>query len=304
MLAPRITTFETMGYLKRAALCSFLALTAAGIALTPTVVSAQPEATPLLLEEDYTPEQAYDEYMRLGYTAEQSGRYVDAATYFRYALYAVPNDREATIAYWNAYGAINDSSASASGPYSQYMEAGYDATDAGNYDYALSQFEAALEQRPGDYYATQAIRNVRTYINRGTTAESPDDVPVNYSLYVGETAYDRYMRLGYAAVQRQDFRAAQSHFRSALYERSNDRQATIAYWNAIDALKDGEFGLDSSTEISYDRYMRLGYDATERRDYERALSFFQRALEERPGDGYAAQAIRNVRTYMTSFEDQ
>jgi hypothetical protein len=50
-----------------------------------------------------------------------------------------------------------------------------------------------------------------------------------------------------------------------------------------------------STE--YDRYMRAGYAATQQRDYETALLYFKRALDERPNDSFAAQAIQNVEGY-------
>ncbi|MEN8445665.1 MAG: hypothetical protein ABG776_11705, partial [Cyanobacteria bacterium J06555_13] len=255
----------------------------------------------LSLPEPYRPEQEYDEYMRLGFASHQSGEYADAANFFRYALYAVPRDREATVAYWNAINELQSSNQDLTGRaaiYEANMEAGYDATEVSDYDAAMVYFRTALQQRPNDYYATQAIRNVHTYLNRGVNADSPSDVPLTYNVYAGETPYDRYMRLGYAAVQREDLAASITYFRSALYERKNDRQATIAYWNAVDGLRDGEFGLDTNPESVFDRYMRLGYDATTRNDYAQAVNFFERALAERPGDGYATQAIRNVRSYM------
>lgn len=49
----------------------------------------------------------------------------------------------------------------------------------------------------------------------------------------------------------------------------------------------------------YDRYMEAGYAATQKQDYETALLYFKRALDERPGDGYAQQAIQNVENYQT-----
>ncbi|GAB4380542.1 MAG: hypothetical protein Kow00121_37030 [Elainellaceae cyanobacterium] len=48
---------------------------------------------------------------------------------------------------------------------------------------------------------------------------------------------------------------------------------------------------------AYDRYMQAGYTATDQENYDRALLFFQRALDERPGDSYAQQAIENVEGY-------
>ena len=150
------------------------------------------------------------------------------------------------------------------------------------------------------------MRNVQTYLNYGDgVVEDPVLTPdfsesgETLSLYTYESAYDRYMRLGYGALQVEDFQAAISYFRSALYERPNDRTATIAYWNAVDGSRDGEAGLGSeTTESAYDRYMRLGYDATQRRNYEAAIQFFQEALVLRPGDYYATEAIENVRSYM------
>jgi hypothetical protein len=50
----------------------------------------------------------------------------------------------------------------------------------------------------------------------------------------------------------------------------------------------------------FDRYMAAGYEATQQRDYETALIYFQRALDERPNDPYAQQAIQNVEQYRTN----
>lgn len=117
-----------------------------------------------------------------------------------------------------------------------------------------------------------------------------------------ESPYDRYMRLGYAALQTEDYQIARTYFRSALEVRPYDRHATISYWNAIDMLQQQERAAagDPSPAITsdYDRYMRIGYDATEQRDYNTALINFRRALAERPGDPYASQAVRNVSTYL------
>jgi cytochrome c-type biogenesis protein CcmH/NrfG len=44
--------------------------------------------------------------------------------------------------------------------------------------------------------------------------------------------------------------------------------------------------------------MLAGYAATQQRDYPTALSYFQRALQLRPNNRYASQAISNVRGYI------
>jgi hypothetical protein len=48
--------------------------------------------------------------------------------------------------------------------YYQYMKRGYSQTAQKDYMSALTSFEIALEERPGDSYATKAIANVKNYI--------------------------------------------------------------------------------------------------------------------------------------------
>ena len=134
-----------------------------------------------------------------------------------------------------------------------------------------------------------------------TVVPTPTTTKEGIPTYGSEYAYDRYMRLGYAATQRKDNQAALSYFKLALQERPNDRYATIAYWNMVDLVK----GKNSPSakkvaETKYQRYMRIGYDATSKKKYQTALINFKRALKERPGDFYASQALRNVQTYTNN----
>ncbi|MBW4478801.1 MAG: DUF928 domain-containing protein [Tolypothrix brevis GSE-NOS-MK-07-07A] len=50
--------------------------------------------------------------------------------------------------------------------YSKYMLQGYDATKLRNYPVALNYFQQALKARPGDTYATIAINNIQSYMER------------------------------------------------------------------------------------------------------------------------------------------
>ena len=59
----------------------------------------------------------------------------------------------------------------------------------------------------------------------------------------------------------------------------------------------------SPQSSEFDRYMAAGYEATEQRDYETALLYFQRALDERPNNSYAQQAIQNVEQYRTGTSE-
>ncbi|ASC72469.1 hypothetical protein XM38_034260 [Halomicronema hongdechloris C2206] len=48
----------------------------------------------------------------------------------------------------------------------------------------------------------------------------------------------------------------------------------------------------------YTRAMEIGYAATEQGDYQTALINFRRALQARPGDRYALDALANVESYI------
>jgi hypothetical protein len=50
----------------------------------------------------------------------------------------------------------------------------------------------------------------------------------------------------------------------------------------------------------FDKYMRLGYQATARRDYRNALVFFTKANGIKPSNPYANQALANVNRYINS----
>jgi|GEM_PF-5622038 len=135
-------------------------------------------------------------------------------------------------------------------------------------------------------------------------------IPLPAASVPGESDYDRYMRLGYAASLEGSYAEARQHFRQALAAVPNDRLATIAYWNMVDAQQSQSQSTPSAQPVSqtsssseqtlsqFDYYMNRGYAANKVDDYETALSYFQQAQQIRPDNTYVRQAIRNVMTYM------
>ncbi|MBW4510880.1 MAG: DUF928 domain-containing protein [Scytonematopsis contorta HA4267-MV1] len=49
---------------------------------------------------------------------------------------------------------------------------------------------------------------------------------------------------------------------------------------------------------SFDEYMHLGYSETKKRNYRKALEYFQQAEKLKPRDSFATAAIRNVQGYI------
>lgn len=64
------------------------------------------------------------------------------------------------------------------------------------------------------------------------------------------------------------------------------------------ALAQTEAQTESEPEDAYTQAMNLGYTYSNQFDYQTALINFRRALEERPDDVYAANAIANMEYYI------
>jgi tetratricopeptide (TPR) repeat protein len=156
-----------------------------------------------------------------------------------------------------------------------------------------------------------------------TQAAPAQAIPAPAAAQPGESEYDRLMRLGYAESRVGNYALAQQYFEQALAVNPGDRMATIAYWNmenaiqktaqAAQAAQTTQASLriarvsnaaDPVTAVTpdFDRYMSAGYTATEARDYQTALQYFNAALQLRPNNPYALQAIRNVNTYIQASQ--
>jgi hypothetical protein len=67
--------------------------------------------------------------------------------------------------------------------FTSYMNQGYDAVKAKNYDSALILFRMALNERPNNSYALKAIENVTNYINKRSSPK-PSSTAAKHSRWV------------------------------------------------------------------------------------------------------------------------
>ncbi len=74
----------------------------------------------------------------------------------------------------------------------------------------------------------------------------------------------------------------------------NAREIAPYIQKALKAYQTASVEKPTVKETFYDRYMNAGYDAIQRKDQKAARLYFQRALDERPQDQFALQAIRNL----------
>ena len=74
-----------------------------------------------------------------------------------------------------------------------------------------------------------------------------------------------------------------------------DARETAPYvQKALKAYQTAAIEKPATKSTFYERYMNAGYDAVQRKDQKAAQLYFQRALDERPQDQFALQAIRNL----------
>lgn len=75
-----------------------------------------------------------------------------------------------------------------------------------------------------------------------------------------------------------------------------DREIAPYIQKALSAYRTASAEKPAKKETFYERYMNAGYDAVQRKDQKTARLYFQRALDERPQDQFALQALRNLGT--------
>ncbi|BAU11140.1 hypothetical protein LEP3755_16330 [Leptolyngbya sp. NIES-3755] len=78
--------------------------------------------------------------------------------------------------------------------------------------------------------------------------------------------------------------------------RFGSREIAPYIQRALSAYQTASAAKPTKTDSLYARYMNAGYDAVQRKDQKTARLYFQRALDERPQDQFALQALRNLGT--------
>lgn len=156
---------------------------------------------------------------------------------------------------------------------------------------AIASFVPAQQAKAIETGPTPAV-TAQTQSAKPTPTNTLDDNPTNDF----QCEYERCMNIGYAATEARNYEKALSYFTLALLQRPGDRYATLAYANVTNYLDAKDAASD------YKSFMRLGYGATQQKHYQTALYYFRRALQERPADDYARQAIRNVQNYINGAQ--
>lgn len=176
---------------------------------------------------------------------------------------------------------------------SQYLEsiaAGKTAMAVEAYDEALGYYSLALALKPGDIEATklqkQAIQHKRDFQLELAAIEAKKR----------EVGYLKAMTAGEGSLAQTAYDSAIGHFNKALSLKPNDRDAKAKRQIAA------QFKLDIQRELAaaearkraqhYQDLMQEGQEALVQKDYQMAMSQFQKALEFKPKDISAIEKYR------------
>ncbi len=146
--------------------------------------------------------------------------------------------------------------------YARFMTQGADALAARRYADAATAYQEALRLNPGDARATEGLRRAQAVVVRAARNKAD---------------YDKQMRLGSAALNRQFFVDAVNAFSAALKAAPGDPDATSG-------LSDARFG----------RFMADGKRALMLKRRDDAINAFKKALDERPDDVTAKLYLRQA----------
>jgi len=154
-------------------------------------------------------------------------------------------------------------------------------------------------RRPLIITATALALIVLTYLIVKKWSASPDEsaTPVKKpAMTASDSLYRQYKNAGDASFNRNDFDNAIRQYRLALQQRPNDRYAT-AWIDSCDrkiALKN-----QAQRDKLYAQYVKDGNNSYQRGQYDDAKNKFEKALEQRPGDGYVARKIQECNRLLT-----
>ena len=161
--------------------------------------------------------------------------------------------------------------------YQRVMEAGNQSMASKDYEKAVSNFEQALTFKPGDETATAQLAKARSEIASIAAGLAAQEKALN----------DRYR----AAIQAGDNAFAASNYAQAIssYEQASDIKSDQPYPKEQIKKANEELARLEGIEKQYDRVMRSGDQSLATKDFEKAVEYYDQALNFKPNDPRATE---------------
>ncbi|OYQ62328.1 hypothetical protein B9G53_22645 [Pseudanabaena sp. SR411] len=234
-------------------------------------------STPATIQQPIDP--AYDEYMRIGYQLTEEKDYENALVNFEKALAINPNDTYASKAIENVKGFISEKK------YYEYMNLGYSLVSKKDSLGAIENFSKALNMRPRDFKAREAIANVR---------------------------YEQYMQLGDNFIESKDYKAALVTFEmaeknqpKAFAQTKQDKNSkafksilSAAKLTAIDLIKAEPTSetkeIQPKNKVQFGLYLDLNSQIENEQNFEDSFLILSKAFQENPSEQKVKTAFQKT----------
>lgn len=201
-----------------------------------------------------------------GKAALQAQNFDEAAREFTVALQLAPGDLDATKGLKEA-----QAGQTSRGSYNRYINDGKRALAGKDFRGAERAYGEALKLFPGDLTAKAGIQEAQIAARK-----------------YAKTIYDRMMRQGEQAFLNKRYDESIRSYREALRAMPNDATAMVKI-QKVEELKQ-----QSAKNAVYDKHMKAARAAVKAKRYSDAITEYNAALKERPGDADATQELQAV----------
>jgi len=213
----------------------------------------------------------YALHMIEGNAALEAKKYVLAVKEFEAALIDAPGDLTAAAALKQAKAMATQAAVDAD--YALRMQAGQAFLQKKKYADAMVEFEAALQDKPGDPAAAAALKQARAMVDQA--AKDAD--------------FSKHMKAGATALQQKKYAEAIKQYEAALDDKPDSKDAAAG-------LKQAKAGADQAAkDAEYTKHMKNGQNLMAQKKYADAIQEFQAALQEKPNDQAATLALQQAK---------
>jgi tetratricopeptide (TPR) repeat protein len=257
-------------------------------ALLAGIAALQAENERLARAAQEQKEKNYKDFIEKGDIAFKARNYPDAITRYESAL-EIFSDRTYPK---DQIKLANNELAKLEGLDKQYqrvMAAGDQNMVSKEYEKAVSNYEQALTFKPGDERATAQLAEARNKLASIAAALAAE----------GKALNDQYD----AAVKAGDDAFAAANYTQAIlsYERASDIKSNEPYPREQIKKANAELAKLEGIEKQYERVMRSGDQNLASKDYEKAVEYYDQALNLKPNDTRAAEQRNKAKAELAAI---
>jgi tetratricopeptide (TPR) repeat protein len=227
-------------------------------------------------------QEAYDKAMASGASAMEAEQYESAVGYFRDALVAIPDDKEATKQLDEANAALTalQESMAQKEQYDALIASADKKFEASSWNEAITDYEGALAILSDEVYPQERIKAAQANIEKEKAAAEQAET---------QAAFDALVAEGDQLVDSDQFDSA-----IAKYEEALDLLESKEVESKIESAKSAKEALlaEKNMQERYDAAIAEADDSFQKAEWEQAITGYTKAQDIKPDESYPAEQIK------------